>query len=163
ASPSIQAGWIIGDGSQGSGVSARHPTRRARRREYSTLDRPPVAVNPPGLSPRPGAQCPPSGIGGPWPSPPDRPSAKRSPPVMAPRRRPLPTGIALAIGLAAGWGLATYRAPGLLASGGDRWGDSIVVSCPVRLRYDPLKQTQVTEDAIYYLDYAGGRLMASVA
>ena len=70
----------------------------------------------------------------------------------------------LAVGLTLGW-LATSR-PTLLAQGGSsiRDGGSSVTSGPVSVTFErgPTRtNVAVTHDAIYYLDYAGGRVLAA--
>lgn len=68
----------------------------------------------------------------------------------------------LAVGVLLGWGLATLRTPVLHASGGDRSGDSILLTGPTLVRYDDTLRAPLAHDAIYYLDYKGGRLLATV-
>jgi hypothetical protein len=74
------------------------------------------------------------------------------------------TVVALAAGIGLGWLLASVPrpAPRLRASGGDRWGDTIVTSGPILIRYDDRLKAPLTQDAIYYLDYRAGRLFATV-
>jgi hypothetical protein len=74
------------------------------------------------------------------------------------------TTVALAVGIFLGWLLASVPRPSptLRASGGDRWGDSIVTSGPVMIRYDERLKSPLAQDAIYYLDYRAGRLLATV-
>jgi len=74
------------------------------------------------------------------------------------------TTVALATGVVLGWLLASVPRPGpmLNAGGADRWGDSIVTSGPVMIRYDERLKAPLAQDAIYYLDYRAGRLLASV-
>ena len=80
--------------------------------------------------------------------------------VLSCRRIP---GVALlAVGLLAGWGLASIRPAQLLAGGGDRSGDSIVTTGPVLIRYDEGSKVQIPLEAIYLLDYKGGRLLGTV-
>jgi hypothetical protein len=78
--------------------------------------------------------------------------------------RPAPShALTLALGLAAGWGLAVPRLPGLRAQGGaDHSGEMIVASGPIATVYQAKQRVQVTHDALYYLDYKGGRLLATV-
>ncbi|MBV8318509.1 MAG: hypothetical protein JOZ53_26515 [Planctomycetaceae bacterium] len=78
-----------------------------------------------------------------------------------PRRR-FPVAITLAFGLALGWGLASLPRPVVRAGGGDRWGESILTSGPILVRYNEGTKVQVPQDALYYLDYKGGRLLATV-
>jgi hypothetical protein len=72
------------------------------------------------------------------------------------------TAIALAAGVVLGWLLAALPRPALHATGGDRWGETIVTSGPVLVRYDERLKAPLAQDALYYLDYRGGRLMATV-
>jgi hypothetical protein len=77
------------------------------------------------------------------------------------RRPQLPAVAALAIGMGLGWALAGLRGPRAMAGGADRWGDSAVLTGPIVARYNPKMQVQVTDDAIYYLNYATGHLLAT--
>jgi hypothetical protein len=51
---------------------------------------------------------------------------------------------------------------GLQAGGGDRSGQSILTSGPVSVRYDEGSKTQSPQDALYYLDYKAGKLLATI-
>jgi hypothetical protein len=81
--------------------------------------------------------------------------------MMVSRSR-IPTVVALIIGVLLGWGLATFRPVPLQASATDRSGESIVATGPVLVRYDETAKGPVALDAVYYLDYKGGRLLATV-
>jgi len=70
--------------------------------------------------------------------------------------------IMLAVGLAMGWTGASLRGPVVRASGSDRSGESIVATGPVYVQYNEGKKVQIPQDAIYYLDYKGGKLLATV-
>ena len=70
--------------------------------------------------------------------------------------------LVLGLGLVLGWGLARIRPAPLRAAGGDRSGESIVATGPVMVRYDEGIKIQIPQDALYYLDYKGGRLLATV-
>ena len=61
-----------------------------------------------------------------------------------------------------GWALASFRPVPLQASAGDRSGESIVATGPVLVRYDEAAKGPVALDAVYFLDYKGGRLLATV-
>ena len=74
----------------------------------------------------------------------------------------IPNVALLILGLVLGWGLATIRPAQLRAGGGDRSGDSIVVTGPVMIRYDEGSKVQIPLDAIYLLDYKAGRLVGTV-
>ncbi|MEO6811314.1 MAG: hypothetical protein ABI353_19560 [Isosphaeraceae bacterium] len=81
---------------------------------------------------------------------------------MATRRLYVPTGIALLLGLVLGALFAGVRAPRLLAHGGDRWGDTVVASGAIGMKFNPITKAQVIEEAIYYLNYTTGKLLVSV-
>lgn len=55
-------------------------------------------------------------------------------------------------------GPASLRA----ADGGDRLGEMIMVTGPVMVRYDEATKAPIPLDALYILDYKGGRLLASL-
>ncbi len=81
---------------------------------------------------------------------------------MAVARSSLPTMLVLFVGIFTGWGLASLRPAQVHASAGDRSGESIVTTGPVVIRWDESAKSAVPIDALYFLDYKGGRLMASV-
>ena len=81
--------------------------------------------------------------------------------MMVSRSR-IPTVLALIIGVFMGWALASFRPVPLHASAGDRSGESIVATGPVLVRYDEAAKGPVALDAVYFLDYKGGRLLATV-
>jgi hypothetical protein len=82
---------------------------------------------------------------------------------MALSRSRIPSVVMLIVGLVLGWALATLRPATVRAGGGgDRSGESIVATGPVMLRYDEGSKVQVPLDALYYLDYRGGRLLGTV-
>ncbi len=64
-------------------------------------------------------------------------------------------------GLGLGWLAASHSTPRATAGQGDRSGDSVVATGPVSAMIDPRTKATVTYDALYYLDYASGRLMAT--
>jgi hypothetical protein len=70
--------------------------------------------------------------------------------------------MALLIGVCVGWALAGIRPSLLHASAGDRSGEAIVASGPVLVRYDEAAKGPLALDALYFLDYKGGRLLATV-
>ena len=78
--------------------------------------------------------------------------------------RPRVTGaLMLTAGLVLGWALAGVPAPALHATGsGDRSGESILAAGPILVRYNDGLKVQMTQDALYYLDYKTGRLLATV-
>ena len=78
-------------------------------------------------------------------------------------KRPAPSHVAtLVVGLSLGWGLAAVQHPALRASGGDHSGETIVACGPVATAYHAKLRIPVAHDALYYLDYKGGRLLATV-
>lgn len=83
---------------------------------------------------------------------------------MTRSQRRVPGAVTLAIGVVIGWGLDHLPSPSpvVRAHGGDRWGDSIVATGPVLVRYDEGTKVQIPLEAIYYLDYKAGRLLATV-
>src|SRR5215469_5611079 len=68
----------------------------------------------------------------------------------------------LALGIVIGWGIASLRPHSLHAQGGDRSGESIVTSGPIMVRYNDGLKVPMPQDALYYLDYRRGRLVATV-
>jgi hypothetical protein len=74
----------------------------------------------------------------------------------------MPTSLALTLGIALGWVLANHRPPTVRAGGGDRHADDILTSGPVAIEYNSLTKTQAQKDALYFLDYRGARLLATV-
>jgi hypothetical protein len=73
------------------------------------------------------------------------------------------TGVlVLALGIVIGWGVASARPGALHAQGGDRSGESILTSGPVLLRYNDGLKVQIPQEALYYLDYKGARLVATI-
>ena len=78
------------------------------------------------------------------------------------QRPALSHALTLVVGLSAGWGLSAVRPPALRASGGDHSGETIVAAGPVATLYQSKQRVQVTHDALFYLDYKGGRLLATV-
>jgi hypothetical protein len=81
---------------------------------------------------------------------------------MSIRPRRLPSSLVLVLGVALGWGLSASRTPLVRAGGADRSGESIVTTGPVMVRYDEGLKVPLPQDALYYLDYQGGRLLATV-
>lgn len=80
---------------------------------------------------------------------------------MLTRRPRLAAGLALMTGLGLGWMLGTGRAPRLHAGGADRWGERIVATGPILVEPNGQKMP-VPRDAIYYLNYHNGLLLATV-
>ena len=71
-------------------------------------------------------------------------------------------GIMLILGLVIGLALATQRPTQLQAGGSDRSGESALTSGAVAIGYDEGSKTQVPQDALYYLDYKAGKLLATI-
>jgi hypothetical protein len=72
------------------------------------------------------------------------------------------TAVALAAGVVLGWLLASAPRPTILAHGTDRSGETIIATGPVMIRYDERLKAPLAQDALYYLDYRGGRLLATI-
>jgi hypothetical protein len=68
----------------------------------------------------------------------------------------------LVLGSLLGCGLANIRPAQIRAGGGDRSGESIVATGPVMVRYDEGNKVQIPLEALYVLDYKGGRLMGTI-
>ena len=76
--------------------------------------------------------------------------------------RSIPTAFTLVVGLVLGWGMATYRPTVVKATGGDRYGDYSLTTGPISIQYNERSKIQAPQDAIYFLDYKGARLLAMV-
>jgi hypothetical protein len=72
------------------------------------------------------------------------------------------TAFVLIVGVILGWSLSLFRPAPLYAGGGDRAGETIVTTGSVLVQYDNATQSPVSLDAVYILDYKGGRLIATV-
>lgn len=81
---------------------------------------------------------------------------------MSPLRPRIPGVLLLILGLLLGWGLASLHPISIHASGGDRSGESIVTTGPILIRYDEGNKVQIPLEALYLLDYKGGRLLGTV-
>jgi hypothetical protein len=77
-------------------------------------------------------------------------------------RARIPAVLILVMGIFLGWGLACFRPVPLHAGAGDRSGEAIVTTGPVLIRWDESAKSAVPIDALYLLDYKGGRLLATV-
>jgi hypothetical protein len=69
---------------------------------------------------------------------------------------------ALGVGVVLGWLAAVVRPTPMQASAGDRAGESIVTTGPVLMQYDDTTKAPIPLEALYFLDYKGGRLLATV-
>lgn len=67
----------------------------------------------------------------------------------------------LGLGLALGWGLSGGRRA-IQAQGADRVEGSILTSGQIGLQEHPTLKVRLSQDAVYYLDYRKGRLLAAV-
>lgn len=85
----------------------------------------------------------------------------RGPNMDTPRLR-LSNVLMLIAGLILGLALSAGRAPRLQAGGGDRSGESAIATGPIAIRYDEGNKTQIPHDALYYLDYKAGKLLATI-
>lgn len=76
------------------------------------------------------------------------------------------TAVVLLVGVTAGWCLSLFRPVPLHARAADhapdRIPESIMTTGPVLVRYDEATKSSIPLDAIYILDYKGGRLLASI-
>ncbi len=77
-------------------------------------------------------------------------------------RSRISTGLVLGSGILLGWMLAATRPAVLHASAGDRSGESIVTTGPVLVRFDETSRAPIPLDAVYFLDYRGARLLATI-
>lgn len=81
---------------------------------------------------------------------------------MTRSRHPLAGVLILGLGIALGWGLASFHPQPLRASANDRSGESILLSGPIQIGYHPGLKAQIPQDALYYLDYRAGQLLAAI-
>ena len=70
--------------------------------------------------------------------------------------------LVLVIGVVLGWMPSGFRPAPMRASAGDRAGECIVATGPVLMQYDNTTKAPIPLDAVYFLDYKGGRLLATV-
>ncbi|RUL89711.1 hypothetical protein [Tautonia sociabilis] len=77
-------------------------------------------------------------------------------------RSVVPSVACLMAGLALGWVASSYSTPRVRAGQADRSGESVVATGTVSVEFDRLSRQASQTDALYYLDYAGGRLMATI-
>src|SRR4051794_31147253 len=83
--------------------------------------------------------------------------------ALASRSRLASAGLALAIGLVLGWTVAGAGGRSLRANAsGDRWGDWIVTTGMIHQETANALKAAVPQDAVYYLNYKTGQLLASV-
>ena len=73
------------------------------------------------------------------------------------------TWMALALGLAVGVVSANfYQTPLARAAGGDRSGESVLSSGPVEVSHHEGLKIEISTDAIYFLDWKAGKLLAAI-
>jgi hypothetical protein len=72
------------------------------------------------------------------------------------------TSLVLMTGVLLGWVVASLRPAPARASAGDRAGECIVATGPVLIQYDDVARAPIPIDALYLLDYKGGRLLATI-
>lgn len=72
------------------------------------------------------------------------------------------TGLVLGLGIALGWFSSILHPTPMQGSSGDRAGECIVATGPVLQQYDETTKSPIPLDALYFLDYKGGHLLATV-
>lgn len=77
-------------------------------------------------------------------------------------RSVLPSLLGMVAGLILGWLAASYSPPKLEAGQTDRSGESVLATGPVSMEIDRVTRQPSTTDALYYLDYSGGKLLATI-
>jgi hypothetical protein len=77
-------------------------------------------------------------------------------------RSRLPILLALGVGLLFGALWSRQQATPIRAGGIDRSGESIVATGPILMQYDDATRAPIPLEALYFLDYKGGRLLATV-
>jgi hypothetical protein len=77
-------------------------------------------------------------------------------------RSRIPIALALGAGVLLGWIGSGFRATPMRASSTDRAGDCIVTTGPVLMQYDDSTKSPVPLEAVYFLDYKGGRLLGTI-
>lgn len=70
--------------------------------------------------------------------------------------------LAMSLGIALGWLSTVFHSRPMQGGSADRAGECIVATGPVLQQYDETTKSPIPLDAIYYLDYKGGRLLATV-
>jgi hypothetical protein len=77
-------------------------------------------------------------------------------------RSRIPIVLALGVGVVFGWAGSGFRATPMRASTTDRAGECIVAAGPVLMQYDDTSKAPIPLEALYFLDYNGGRLLATI-
>lgn len=70
--------------------------------------------------------------------------------------------LALGTGIVLGWLLAAFQPRSMQGSSGDRAGECVLATGPVLQQYDDSTKASIPLDAVYFLDYKGGRLLATI-
>lgn len=70
--------------------------------------------------------------------------------------------LVLGLGILLGWVGSSFRTRPLWAIAGDRAGECITATGPVLIQYDDSTKSSIPLEAVYFLDYKGGRLLATV-
>lgn len=70
--------------------------------------------------------------------------------------------LALGTGIVLGWLLSVFQPRTMQGSSGDRAGECVLATGPVLQQYDDSTKAPIPLDAVYFLDYKGGRLLATV-
>jgi hypothetical protein len=81
---------------------------------------------------------------------------------MAATKLRIPVPLAVLGGVIFGGLLSSFRPLPIHAGAGDRSGESILASGPVTIRFDEGTKSAIPTDALYFLDYQGGRLLATI-
>lgn len=82
---------------------------------------------------------------------------------MIPSRLRAPRAILLVVvGVGLGLILAGGRTSRIQAGGGDRSGESILTTGVISVQYDEGNKIQAPLEALYYLDYKSGKLLATI-
>jgi hypothetical protein len=66
------------------------------------------------------------------------------------------------LGILVGWLTSAIRTTPIQAGAGDRAGECIVATGPVLMQYDDSTKSPIPLEALYFLDYKGGRLLATI-
>jgi hypothetical protein len=74
----------------------------------------------------------------------------------------IPIVLALGVGVVLGGAGSSFRTKPMLASTTDRAGECIVTTGPVLMQYDDTSKAPIPLEALYFLDYKGGRLLATI-
>jgi len=81
---------------------------------------------------------------------------------MSPSRLRVSHALLLFAGVGLGLVVAGGRSPQIRAGGADRSGETILTTGVVSVQYDEGSKIQVPQEALYYLDYKAGKLLATI-